>query len=90
MKYIAMLHISIRIISTILIFLLIKIESDYLVLVSIYSLTQILIGILGQFVAVYKFNIKYQLPSPKDLKFRMKEEPPCFFCNDFKQYILNI
>ena len=85
-----MLHISIRIISTILIFLLIKNESDYLILVSIYSLTQILIGILGQFVAVYKFNIKYQLPSLKHLKFRMKDASHVLFCNDFKQYIHNI
>ena len=79
MKYITILHVLVRSISTVLIFVLINVESDFLLLVLLYSSTQILIGILGQLVAIYKFNIKYLIPSIKDLKFRLKEGSNVFF-----------
>ena len=72
MKYITIIQVFIRSILTILIFVLIKEENDYLLLVLLNSAAQILIGILGQMIAVIKFQIRISLPGKNDLKMRLK------------------
>ena len=72
MKYITIIQVFIRSILTILIFVLIKEENDYLLLVLLNSAAQILIGILGQMIAVIKFQIRFSLPGKNDLKMRLK------------------
>ena len=73
MKYITIIQVLIRCISTILIFVLIKAESDFLLLVLLNSSAQILIGMLGQLTALYKFNIKFLFPHLNEIKFQLKE-----------------
>jgi PST family polysaccharide transporter len=61
MKYITLIQVFIRSIATVLIFLLIKEEADYILLVVLYSSTQILIGVIGIITAVTKFQLKLSL-----------------------------
>ncbi|MEJ2507767.1 MAG: oligosaccharide flippase family protein, partial [Ignavibacteriaceae bacterium] len=73
MKYITIIQVLIRCISTILIFVLIKAESDFLLLVLLNSSAQILIGMLGQLTALYKFNIRFSFPEMNEIIFQLKE-----------------
>lgn len=72
MKYITIIQVLIRSIVTVLIFILIKEESDYLLLVLLNSTAQILIGIAGLVVAGIKFKIKFRLPSFAEIKIQLK------------------
>jgi PST family polysaccharide transporter len=72
MKYITIIQVLIRSIITVLIFILIKEESDYLLLVLLYSITQVMIGISGLLVARFKFQIRLKVPTLDDLKVRIK------------------
>jgi PST family polysaccharide transporter len=72
MKYITMIQVLIRSIITALIFILIKEESDYLLLVLLYSITQVMIGISGLLVARFKFQIRLKVPALDELKVRLK------------------
>jgi O-antigen/teichoic acid export membrane protein len=62
MKYITIIQVAIRIISTIFIFTFIRASSDYLILVAINSSTFIAIGLTGLLVSLIKFNIKIVIP----------------------------
>ena len=73
MRYITMLQVSIRSITTILIFVIVNVQSDFLLFVLLNSSAQIIIGILGQLVALYKFNIKFLIPELNEIKFQLKE-----------------
>ncbi|MCZ6704039.1 MAG: oligosaccharide flippase family protein, partial [Ignavibacteria bacterium] len=72
MKYITTIQVLIRSIVTVLIFILIKEESDYLLLVLINSIAQIMIGIFGVVISLVKFKIKFRLPSFEDIKIQLK------------------
>jgi len=72
MKYITIIQVVIRSIVTVLIFLLIKEESDYLLLVLLNSIAQILIGIFGIVISLIKFKIKFRLPSFEEIKIQLK------------------
>jgi len=72
MKYISIIQLIVRTVSTILIFLLINEEADYLLLVLLNAIAQIAIGIIGLFVAFYKFNIRYTLPAPAQIKKQLR------------------
>jgi len=72
MKYITIIQVVIRSIVTVLIFLLIKEESDYLLLVLLNSIAQIMIGMLGLIIAKVKFKIKFNLPSFEEIKIQLK------------------
>jgi PST family polysaccharide transporter len=72
MKYITIIQVVIRSIVTVLIFILIKEESDYLLLVLLNSTAQILIGIFGVVISLVKFKIKFRLPSFEEIKVQLK------------------
>ena len=72
MKYITIIQVVIRSIVTVLIFILIKEESDYLLLVLLNSIAQILIGIFGIVISLVKFKIKFRLPSLEEIKIQLK------------------
>jgi PST family polysaccharide transporter len=72
MKYITIIQVVIRSIITVLIFLLINEESDYLLLVLLNSISQIMIGIFGIVISLVKFKIKFRLPSFKEIKIQLK------------------
>ncbi|GMR25217.1 MAG: flippase [Ignavibacteria bacterium] len=72
MKYITIIQVFIRSIVTVLIFILINEESDYLLLVLLNSTAQILIGVAGLIVAGIKFKIKFRLPSFEEIKIQLK------------------
>jgi len=72
MKYITIIQVVIRSIVTVLIFVLIKEESDYLLLVLLNSSAQITIGILGIFISLVKFKIKFRTPSLEEIKIKLK------------------
>jgi len=72
MKYITIIQVVIRSIVTVLIFILIKEEGDYLLLVLLNSIAQIMIGILGVVISLVKFKINFKLPSFEEIKIQLK------------------
>ncbi|MCH7774528.1 MAG: flippase, partial [Bacteroidetes bacterium] len=72
MKYITIIQVVIRSIVTVLIFILIKEESDYLLLVLLNSIAQILIGIFGVVISLVKFKITFRLPSFEEIRIQLK------------------
>ncbi len=72
MKYITIIQVFVRSIVTVLIFILIKEENDYLLLVLLNSSAQILIGAAGLVVAGIKFKIRFRLPSFEEIKIQLK------------------
>ncbi|MCH7963006.1 MAG: flippase [Bacteroidetes bacterium] len=72
MKYITIIQVVIRSIVTALIFILIKKEDDYLLLVLLNSIAQIMIGILGVIIVLIKFQIEFRLPTINEIKFQLK------------------
>ncbi|MBT8392341.1 MAG: flippase, partial [Ignavibacteria bacterium] len=72
MKYITIIQVIVRSIITVLIFILIKQESDYLLLVILHSIAQILIGIAGLIVVRVKFHVKFCIPAFIDVKNQFK------------------
>lgn len=78
MKYIAIVKVFIQIIFAVSIFVLIKKESDFILYVMILSASQIFSGLLGQFLLVYKFKLKFNLISFKSFKKTLKSNFPIF------------
>ncbi|MCH7723975.1 MAG: flippase [Bacteroidetes bacterium] len=72
MKYITIIQVFVRSIATVLIFMLVNEENDYLLLVLLNSSAQILIGVAGLIVAGIKFKIKFRLPSFEEIKSQLK------------------
>ncbi len=72
MKYITIIQVFVRSIATVLIFMLVHEENDYLLLVLLNSSAQILIGVAGLIVAGIKFKIKFRLPSFEEIKSQLK------------------
>jgi PST family polysaccharide transporter len=73
MKYITIIQLIIRSIVTALIFILIKEEGDFILLILLNSLAQIVIGICGLIVAKTKFQIKFSFPKFRELRIQLKE-----------------
>ena len=63
MENIPAINISIKALQIILIFVLIKNESDYVLYLVLISATQLAIGIAGLIVAIYLFKVKIKFPS---------------------------
>ena len=62
MKYILIISVSVRLITTILIFIIIQSENDFIKLAGLNTLNQFAIGIIGLLFALNKFRIKYTFP----------------------------
>jgi PST family polysaccharide transporter len=73
MKYLSFITITLRAISVLLIFLLIKSADDILVLVAINSFTYIVMGIIGIALVILKFKIPFRFPEYKTLRFHFFE-----------------
>ena len=63
MKYILIISVSVRLITTILIFVLIKSENDFIKFAGLNTVTQFAIGIIGLQFALNKFGLKYRFPN---------------------------
>jgi polysaccharide transporter, PST family len=73
MNYISIVQISIRLVFTISIFVLIVNENDYLLYVKLFSISQILIGVAGLCIALFKFKIRFGFPRMEIVKFQFNE-----------------
>lgn len=73
MKYITGVSVLLRSVSLIFIFLLVRTEGDYLILISINSVTQIVIGVVCIMLMVLKFKMKLKLQSLHQLLFYFKD-----------------
>ncbi|MDY0083219.1 MAG: flippase [Ignavibacteriaceae bacterium] len=73
MKYILIINVVIRSLTVVMIFLLVKVENDYLLLAIIYTVTQLLIGIVGLIFAFKKFKLNYLLSSKNQLIDQLKK-----------------
>jgi PST family polysaccharide transporter len=63
MKYILIISVSVKVITTILIFIIIQSENDFIKLAGLNTLNQFAIGIIGLMFALKKFRIKYTFPN---------------------------
>lgn len=82
MKYILNINVIIKTFFTILIFIIIKSENDYIKYALMNSLTQILIGIIGILIVSKKFGTKYSIPPMEQMIFQLK--------NGFSMFISTI
>lgn len=73
MRYTSILNIIGKIVFTVLIFIFIHDTTDYMLVPLINSLGYILVGILGIYIALTKFNIKITIPSVRDIKYHLRE-----------------
>ena len=73
MRYTSILNIIGKIVFTVLIFIFIHDTTDYMLVTLINSLGYILVGILGIYIALTKFNIKITIPSIRDIKYHLRE-----------------
>ena len=73
MKYTSILNIIGKVVFTVLIFVFIHHSSDYILVPIINSLGQILVGILGLYVALTRFKIKLRIPSRSDIVYQLKD-----------------
>lgn len=73
MKYTSILNIVGKVLFTVLIFLLIHKPEDYILVPIINSFGLIVVGVIGLYIAITKFEIKLALPSKSDVKYHLKE-----------------
>ena len=73
MNYILVTNVSVRLITTSLVFVLIKDENDFIKLAALNTFAQFTIGFVGLVVAFNKFQIKYILPEKELLKMQLKK-----------------
>ena len=71
MKYIFIISVSVRLLTTILIFTLVTTESDFIKYAGLNTITQFLIGIIGLQFALNKFGIKYSFPTQALIKHQL-------------------
>lgn len=73
MKYTSIINIIGKVLFTVLIFVFIHQSSDYLLVPIINSLGNIVVGILGVYVSLTKFDIKIVKPTISSIKYHLKE-----------------
>ncbi len=73
MKYTSILNIIGKVLFTVFIFVFIHQTSDYLLVPIINSFGYIVVGILGIYISLTKFDIKVSLPSIKSIKYHLRE-----------------
>jgi PST family polysaccharide transporter len=73
MKYIAIINIAVKVFWVISVFIFIKSESDYLLLVLLNSFSIILISIISLVVIYFLFKIKFVKPSYAETRFLLVE-----------------
>jgi len=88
MKYITITNIIIKIIFTAFIFIFINDKSDYLLYPIFFSTGQVIAGVVGLFIAIKKYNIRFLIIKPKYIKKGIKENFPIFI-NQFVPNLYN-
>ena len=73
MKYILIISVSVRVITTILIFIIIQSENDFVKLAGLNTLNQFVIGIVGLLLVQKKFRIKYKFPNKSVLRDQLRK-----------------
>lgn len=73
MKYTSIINIIGKVLFTVLIFVFIHQESDYILVPVINSFGFIVTGIIGIYIGITKFNIKVGLPTIDEFKYHLKE-----------------
>lgn len=73
MKYTSILNIIGKVIFTVFIFVFIHQSSDYLLVPIINSFGYIVVGILGIYISLTKFDIDLSIPSIENIKYHLKE-----------------
>ncbi len=73
MKYTSILNIIGKVIFTVFIFIFIHQTSDYLLVPVINSFGYIVVGILGIYISLTKFDIELSVPSMESIKYHLKE-----------------
>ncbi|MCD7781680.1 MAG: flippase [Methanosphaera sp.] len=73
MKYTSVLNIIGKIIFTVLIFVFVRVPGDYLLVPVINSFGYIVVGVLGLYIGLTRFNIKVKIPSLKSIKYHLVE-----------------
>ncbi|MEJ9151433.1 flippase [Bacillus smithii] len=81
MKYVTLLNIISRVITTLGIFVLIHSSKDLLLVPTLFSISQILAGILSLILVRSKFNIKIEIPSKQYIKKQLREGLEVFVSN---------
>ena len=72
MNYILIITVSVRLIITVLIFVIIKTENDFIKLAGLNTAAQFVIGLSGLLIVLNKFQIKYIFPKKSLLKLQIK------------------
>lgn len=68
MNYILVINVTVRTILTVLIFLFIKQESDYILFAILNSISFVAIGVVGLLVSISSLKVKYFVPAKEILK----------------------
>jgi O-antigen/teichoic acid export membrane protein len=87
MKYITLINLGSRFIFLILIFVLIREESDYLLVPVINGIGAIFSGLMSMIIIFKKDKVKFFIPKISTLKHYFKESSPIFLSNLSKLYI---
>ena len=72
MKYILIITVSVKLVTTVLIFIFIQSENDFVKLAGLNTLTQFTIGIIGVLLVLSKFRVKYTFPNILLIKQQLK------------------
>jgi len=73
MNYILIITVSVRVITTILIFIIIQSENDFVKFAGLNTLNQFVIGIIGLLLVSKKFRIKYKFPNKSILREQLRK-----------------
>ena len=89
MKYITLLALFTRLLFTILIFIIIDDESDYLYVPFISGIGILFSAVISLYILIYKEHISFYIPSKVKLKFYFKESLPLFISAASVQLYVN-
>jgi PST family polysaccharide transporter len=87
MKYITLINLGSRFIFLILIFVLIREESDYLLVPVINGIGSVFSGVVAMIIIFKKDRVKFFIPKISTLKYYFKESSPIFLSNLSQLYI---
>ncbi len=73
MRYITLVNLCAKLLFTILIFVFIRVESDYVYIILYNSLGYIAAGMLSTILAYKQFHIRFHLPTWKDIVYQFRE-----------------
>jgi O-antigen/teichoic acid export membrane protein len=87
MKYITIINLGSRFIFLILIFVLIREESDYILVPVINGIGSVFSGLMSMVIIFKKDNVKFFIPKLSTLSYYFKESSPIFLSNLSQLYI---